>query len=99
MVKWVREQLRALRSFRGNDTSTTALVDRDLPRTVIVAALMPLVSKRVATISSVGFEPLSESEPSALPGNLPARVIMSARRPGVHTRWKEQNRLAFKRSL
>ena len=88
MVKWVRKQLQALKSFRGGDTGT-----------VLVAALMPRVSKRMATISSVGFTPWAEPQTLALTRNLPPPVRLAARRPGVDSRWKEQNRLAFKRSL
>ena len=88
MVKWVREQLQALKSFRGSDTGT-----------VMVAALMPRISKRVATISSVGFAPWAEPQPSAHSRNFPPPAILAARRPGVQSRWKEQNRLAIKHSL
>ena len=99
MVKWVRKQLQALRLYGGSDTSTTTLVGGNLRRTVIVAALMPRVSKRMATISSVGFTPWAEPQPLALTRNLPPPVKLAARRPGVDSRWKEQNRLAFRRSL
>ena len=88
MVKWVRVKLQELKSFRGSDTGT-----------VMVAALMPRVSKRVATISSVGFAPWAEPQPSAHSRNFPPPAILAARRPGVQSRWKEQNRLAIKHSL
>ena len=99
MVKWVREQLQALRSYGGSDISTTTLVGADLRRVSMVAALMPRVSKRMATISSVGLAPWSEPKPLALTKKLPPEVTRAVRRPGVDTRWKEQNRLAFKRAL
>ena len=99
MVKWVRKQLQALRLYGGSDTSSTTLVGGNLRRTVMVAALMPRVSKRMATISSVGFAPWSKTAPLALTSKLPPGVIRAVRRPGVDSRWKEQNRLAFKRAL
>ena len=99
MVKWVREQLQALRSYGGSDISTITLAGADLRRVTMVAALMPRVSKRMATISSVGFQPWSKPTPLASTSKLPPEVTRAVRRPGVDARWKEQNRLAFKRAL
>ena len=99
MVKWVREQLQALRSYGGSDISTTTLAGAELRRVTMVAALIPRISKRVATISSVGFAPWAEPQPSAHSRNFPPPAILAARRPGVQSRWKEQNRLAIKHSL
>ena len=98
MVKWVREQLQALMLYGDRVTSTTGLVGGDLRRPVIVAALIPRVSKRMATISSVGFAPWAEPQPLPLTRNLPPPVRLAARRPGVQPRWKEQSRLAIMHS-
>lgn len=99
MLKWARERLRVLTSFRGDHANAIGSVSRDLPPLFIVAAAPQRVTRRVVVISSAGFELSSDQGGLALPKNLPTLAIMSPRRPGVHARWKVQNRLPFQRML
>ncbi len=52
-------------------------------------------TKRLVAISSAGFDPMLVRELLRAPVNAPTRTVASPRRPGMHARWKEQNRVPF----
>lgn len=86
MFNWARERISVLTLQRRDPGGDRLSVQPELS----IAAVAQHVRKRVVAISSAG-------DAAAGPANLPAFTPGRSRRPGVHARWKEQNRLPSRR--
>ena len=69
----------------------------DTPPVEIIVAAAQRTSKHLVAISSVRFESMSARELVRAPAYAPMRAMANPRRPGVHARWKEQNRVPVQR--
>jgi len=93
MLKWVRERFSVLVLRRDRDGP----VGPEIVNHQVVGAVALVVTQHVTAISSTLFA-VSNARPSPVArerfsgGSKPAQ-----RRPGVHARWKEKNRLPIQR--
>jgi hypothetical protein len=95
MLKWAKERVRMLMLHQAGVEDAIASSNTATPSTVIIAATARRTSKRLVAISSRALESVSARESVRAPAYAPMRTIPNPRRPGVHARWKEQNRVPF----
>ena len=93
MFKWARERVRVL-SLRGVERANAGASP-----SLNLAAVAQRVTIRVVAISSAGIDVIAGNKLLATSARAPIRKSLSLRRPGVHARWKEQNRVPFQSTL
>ena len=76
-----------------------AAAGSDSASSLMIADAAQRATKRLVAISSAGFDPMAVRELLRTPVYAPTRTVASPRRPGVHARWKEQNRVPFQNML
>ena len=76
-----------------------AAAGSDAASSLMIADAAQRATKRLVAISSAGFDPMAVRELLRTPVYTPTRTVASPRRPGVHARWKEQNRVPFQNML
>lgn len=99
MLKWAKQKVRVLILHQAGDEDAIASANTDAPQATMIAAAAQRATNRLVAISSAGFDALAMRNNSrnvlAAPATVAVRATMSPRRPGVHARWKEQNRVPF----
>lgn len=99
MLKWAKERVRMLILHQaGVEVTLAAANSGELPA-VIIAAAAQRATRRIVAISSTGLETVAAHELVYAPAYTPMRVMANLRRPGVHARWKEQNRVPFQKGV
>ncbi len=106
MLKWAKQKVRVLILHQAGDENAIASANTDVPQSLMIAAAAQRATNRLVAISSAGFDALALSNNSrnssrrvlAAPATVAARATLAPRRPGVHARWKEQNRVPFQKS-
>ena len=97
MLKWARARLNLLigrHADRVNAIESATVVAQP---SLNMAAAAQRVSKRLVALSSAGFDSPAAEDILSVAKSVAARTSLNARRPGVHARWKEQNRVPFQR--
>jgi hypothetical protein len=95
MLKWAKQRVRMLMLYQAGVEDAIASGSTSTPSTVIIAATAQRTSRHLVAISSRALESMSARELVRAPAYEPMRALTSPRRPGVHARWKEQNRVPF----
>ena len=99
MLKWAKERVRMLILHQAGVEDTLAAANSgELPAAIIVAAAQR-ATRRIVAISSTGLESMTAHELVHAPAYTPMRAMANLRRPGVHARWKEQNRVLFQKGV
>ncbi|MCY7386448.1 MAG: hypothetical protein LH481_00010 [Burkholderiales bacterium] len=91
MLKWARDRFSGLTDDSDQTTDIVSTVGNQMP--ALAVAVATPATQRVVAISSVGFDAAAIGQALAAPKKLPRLKLLAPRRPGVHARWKEQNRL------
>ena len=97
MLKWARARLNLLIGRHANRVNAIESAGVDTPPSLNMAAAAQRVSKRLVALSSAGFDSPTAEDILSVAKSVAARTSLNARRPGVHARWKEQNRVPFQR--
>ena len=95
MLKWARERVRMLMLHQAGHENPIVAAGSDVASSSMIKDAAQRATKRLVAISSAGFDPIAVRELLRTPVHAPTRVVPSPRRPGVHARWKEQNRVPF----
>ncbi len=99
MLKWAKQKVRVLILHQAGDDDAIASANSDAPQSMMIAAAAQRATNRLVAISSAGFDALAIHNNSRNVLTAPVAVAvpatMTPRRPGVHARWKEQNRVPF----
>ena len=95
MMKWARERVCMLMLHQVGHEDAMAAAGGDAASSLMIAEAAQRATKRLVAISSAGFDPMAVRELLRAPVYAPTRTVVSPRRPGVHARWKEQNRVPF----
>ena len=99
MLKWAKERVRMLILHHADvEVVLAAANSGELPG-VIIAAAAQRATRRIVAISSTGLESMTAHELLRTPAYAPMRAMANLRRPGVHARWKEQNRVPFQKGV
>lgn len=98
MLKWTKQKVRVLVLHQAGDENAIASANTDVPQSLMIAAAAQRATNRLVAISSAGFNALDVRNVLTAPVTVAARSTMAPRRPGVHARWKEQNRVPFQKS-
>ena len=85
MLKWVRERFSVLAMHRDRDRS--------------VGAVALAVTQRVTAISSTLLTTSNTRQSAVAHAQFSGSSMATQRRPGVHARWKEINRLPMQGSV
>ena len=94
MLKWARARLNLL---IGRNADRVNAIDVAAQPSLNMATAAQRVSKRLVALSSAGFDSPTAEDILSVAKSVAARSSLNARRPGVHARWKEQNRVPFQR--
>lgn len=95
MFKWMRERLSVLALHRDGAAS----VGPEIVSHQAVGAVALAVTRHVTAISSALLT-TSNIRPSTMArGRFSGGAMVTQRRPGVHARWKEKNRLPTQGSV
>ena len=94
MLKWARARLNLL---IGRNADRVNAIDVAAQPSLNMATAAQRVSKRLVALSSAGFDSPTAEDILSVAKSVAARTSLNARRPGVHARWKEQNRVPFQR--
>ena len=94
MLKWARARLNLL---IGRNADHVNAIDVAAQPSLNMATAAQRVSKRLVALSSAGFDSPTAEDIFSVAKSVAARTSLNARRPGVHARWKEQNRVPFQR--
>ena len=94
MLKWARARLNLL---IGRKADRVNAIDVAAQPSLNMATAAQRVSKRLVALSSAGFDSPTAEDILSVAKSVAARTSLTARRPGVHARWKEQNRVPFQR--
>ena len=95
MLKWARERVRMLMLHQAGHENPIVAAGSDVASSSMIKDAAQRATKRLVAISSAGFDPMAVRELLRTPVYTPTRTVASPRRPGVHARWKEQNRVPF----
>ena len=97
MLKWAKQKVRVLMLHQAGDEDAIASANTDAPQSLMIAAAAQRATNRLVAISSAGFDALNVRNVNviAAPATVATRATIAPRRPGVHARWKEQNRVPF----
>ena len=97
MLKWARQKVRVLILHQAGDEDAIASANTDAPQSLMIVAAAQRATNRLVAISSAGFDALNVRNVNviAAPATVATRATIAPRRPGVHARWKEQNRVPF----
>ena len=102
MLKWAKARIHRLTLSRASLTDAIAAGGSDAQASMFSAAAQR-TSRRLVALSSSGFDsPTAREIIGALeraPTRTPTASSAAPRRPGVHARWKEQNRVPFHNML
>ena len=96
MLKWARARLNLL---IGRHADRVNAIDVAAQPSLNMATAAQRVSKRLVALSSAGFDSPTAEDILSVAKSVAARTSLNARRPGVHARWKEQNRVPFQRLM
>ena len=96
MLKWARARLNLL---IGRNADRVNAIDVAAQPSLNMATAAQRVSKRLVALSSAGFDSPTAEDILSVAKSVAARTSLTARRPGVHARWKEQNRVPFQRLM
>ena len=96
MLKWARARLNLL---IGRNADRVNAIDVAAQPSLNMATAAQRVSKRLVALSSAGFDSPTAEDILSVAKSVAARSSLNARRPGVHARWKEQNRVPFQRLM
>jgi hypothetical protein len=90
MLKWVQERFSgmALRRDRRMSAVGPEMTDHQVVDVVALA-----VTRHVTAISSTLYSASSVRQSPAVKERFSGSSMLAQRRPGVHARWKEKNRL------
>ena len=99
MLKWAKERVRMLILHQAGVEDTLAAANRGKLPAVTIAAAAQRATRRIVAISSTGLESMTAHELLRTPAYAPMRAMANLRRPGVHARWKEQNRVPFQKGV
>ena len=99
MLKWAKERVRMLVLHQAGVEDTLAAANSGELPTVMIAAAAQRATRRIVAISSIGLESMTAHELLRAPTYTPMRAMANLRRPGVHARWKEQNRVPFQKGV
>ena len=91
MLKWARDRFSGLTI--GSDLATDVVSTDGNQMSALAIAVTAPATQRVVAISSVGFDAAAIGKALTAPKKLSRPKLLAPRRPGVHARWKEQNRL------
>ena len=94
MLKWARARLNLL---IGRNADRVNAIDVAAQPSLNMATAAQRVSKRLVALSSAGFDSPTAEDILSVTKSVAARTSLTSRRPGVHARWKEQNRVPFQR--
>ncbi len=96
MLKWVRERFSvlAMRGDRRVEPVGPEIVDHEM-----VDAIALTVSRHVSAISSTRLITSNTRQSDVARARFSGASIAALRRPGVHARWKEKNRLPMQGSV
>ncbi len=95
MLKWARERVRMLMLHQAGHENPIVAAGSDVASSSMIKDAAQRATKRLVAISSAGFDPMAVRKLLRAPVYAPTRMVASPRRPGVHARWKEQNRVPF----
>ena len=95
MLKWARERVRMLMLHQAGHEDAISAAGSDAASSLMIKDAAQRATKRLVAISSAGFDPMLVRELLRAPVSAPTRAVASPRRPGMHARWKEQNRVPF----
>ena len=95
MLTWVKQKVRVLILHQAGAEDAIASANTDAPQSMMIAAAAQRATNRLVAISSVGFDALVVRNVLTAPATVAVRTTMTPRRPGMHARWKEQNRVPF----
>ena len=97
MLKWARARLNLLIGRHADRVNAFESAGVDTPPSLNMATAAQRVSKRLVALSSAGFDSPTAEDILSVTKSVAARTSLTSRRPGVHARWKEQNRVPFQR--
>ncbi|MEQ1517100.1 MAG: hypothetical protein ABL931_11495 [Usitatibacteraceae bacterium] len=97
MFKWVRAKLDSSSVDHAGRVDANAPVRSDAQPTSMISAAAQRVTRRLVAISSSGFDSPTADDILRALERVPSPKI--ARRPGVHARWKEANRVPYQHTL
>ena len=97
MLKWARARLNLLIGRHADRVNAIASVGAEAPPSLNMATAAQRVSKLLVALSSAGFDSPTAEDIFSVAKSVAARTSLNTRRPGVHARWKEQNRVPFQR--
>lgn len=96
MLKWVRERFSVL-AMRGD--RRVGPVGPQIVSHEVVNAIALTVGRHVTAISSTQLITSNIRQSNVARARFSAASIAAQRRPGVHARWKEKNRLPMQGSV
>ena len=95
MLKWVRERLRVLALHRDG----AAVVGPKIVNHPAVSAVTLAVPRHVTAISTALLTTPNTRQSTVMRARFSGGSMATQRRPGVHARWKEKNRLPMQGSV